>query len=175
MDEFLLAAQALALLKLALSLIVIGFFAIGAERIFGLDPKSDIDALQQAASRGNAFPLALFYVGVLYLLSVVSAVFSDPYDAAIEDAVHRYWADLPGRRSSIRSLTCAPMSALPRAPAVSRNSCRSRGERRRHGYRSVLRFRDLTPNSPLVPALIIRRACERRGHPQNVRRSTATT
>jgi hypothetical protein len=71
MDDFIIAAQAVSLLKLALSLIVIGFFALGAERIFGLDPKSDIDALQQAASRGNALPLALFYVGVLYLLAVV--------------------------------------------------------------------------------------------------------
>ena len=71
MDDFIFTAQALAALKLALSLAVIGFFALGAERIFGLDPKSDIDAFQQAAARGNALPLALFYVGVLYLLSVV--------------------------------------------------------------------------------------------------------
>jgi hypothetical protein len=70
-DGFIFAAQALAGLKLALSLGVIGFFAFGAERIFGLDPKSDIDAFQQAARGGNALPLALLYVGVLYLLSVV--------------------------------------------------------------------------------------------------------
>ena len=71
MDNFIITAQALALTKLLLSLGVIAFFAWGAERIFGLDPKSDIDAFQQAADSGNALPLALFYVGVLYLLSVV--------------------------------------------------------------------------------------------------------
>jgi hypothetical protein len=71
MDRFIVAAQALAALKLALCLALIGFFAWGAERIFGLDPKSDIDALQRAARSGNALPLALFYLGVLYLLSVV--------------------------------------------------------------------------------------------------------
>ena len=71
MDDFIFTAQALAALKLFLSLVVIAFFALGAERIFGLDPKSDIEAFQQAARSGNAFPLALFYVGVLYLLSVV--------------------------------------------------------------------------------------------------------
>ena len=71
MDEFIFTAQALAALKLFLSLVVIAFFALGAERIFGLDPKSDIEALQHAARNGSAFPLALFYVGILYLLSVV--------------------------------------------------------------------------------------------------------
>jgi hypothetical protein len=71
MDDFIFTAQALAILKLTLSLFVIGFFAFGAERIFGLDPKSDIDALQQAARSGNALPLAVLYVGILYLLSVV--------------------------------------------------------------------------------------------------------
>ena len=71
MDGFIFAAQGLAAIKLAVSLGVVGFFAWGAEKIFGLSPRADVDAFQRAAKEGRALPLALFYVGVLYLLSVI--------------------------------------------------------------------------------------------------------
>jgi hypothetical protein len=71
MDDFIFTAQAIAAAKLAVSLGVLAFVAWGAETIFGLAPRSDINAIQKAAEDGNAMPLALFYLGILYLLSVL--------------------------------------------------------------------------------------------------------
>ena len=71
MDPFIFTAQAIAAAKLALSLGVVCFFAWGAEKIFGLSPKSDINAFQRSAKHGKALPLALFYLGVFYLLAVI--------------------------------------------------------------------------------------------------------
>ncbi len=48
-----------------------GLYAVVLERVFGLDPKGDVDAFQKAARDGNALPLALLYLGILYFFAVV--------------------------------------------------------------------------------------------------------
>ncbi|MHB1204801.1 MAG: hypothetical protein ACYCZX_04475 [Rhodospirillaceae bacterium] len=71
MEEAAVAATFINLLKLGLVLGLTGLYAFALERVFGLDPKGDVDAFQKAAKDGNALPLALLYLGVIYFFAVV--------------------------------------------------------------------------------------------------------
>ena len=71
MADAAVAATFINLLKLGLVLALTGLYAFVLERVFGLDPKGDVDAFQKAARAGNALPLALLYLGVMYFFAVV--------------------------------------------------------------------------------------------------------
>lgn len=65
------AATVITTLKLIVVLGLTGLYAVALERVFGLDPRADVDAFQKAARDGNALPLALLYLGILYFFAVV--------------------------------------------------------------------------------------------------------
>lgn len=71
MEHAAIAATVINALKLAVVLALTGLYAVVLERVFGLDPKADVDAFQKAARDGNALPLALLYLGILYFFAVV--------------------------------------------------------------------------------------------------------
>ena len=71
MEAAAVAATFITTVKLAVVLGLAGLYAVVLERVFGLDPKADVDAFQKAAKDGNALPLALVYLGILYFFAVV--------------------------------------------------------------------------------------------------------
>lgn len=71
MEEAAIAATFINAVKLAVVLGLTGLYAVVLERVFGLDPKADVDAFQRAARDGNALPLALLYLGIIYFFAVV--------------------------------------------------------------------------------------------------------
>ena len=71
METGALAATFINTLKLVVVLGLTGLFAFAFERVFGLDPKGDVDAFQKAARAGNALPLALVYLGLIYFFAVI--------------------------------------------------------------------------------------------------------
>ncbi len=71
MEAAAIAATVINAFKLAVVLALTGLYAVVLERVFGLDPQGDVDAFQKAARDGNALPLALLYLGIIYFFAVV--------------------------------------------------------------------------------------------------------
>ena len=71
METAALAATFINAAKLAVVLALTGLYAVVLERVFGLDPKGDVDAFQKAARNGQALPLAVLYLDIIYFFAVV--------------------------------------------------------------------------------------------------------
>lgn len=71
MESAAIAATVINALKLAVVLALTGLYAFVLERVFGLDPKGDVNTFQKAARDGNALPLALLYLGIIYFFAVI--------------------------------------------------------------------------------------------------------
>lgn len=67
-DDFVLTATFLSIAKLAIALGFLGLFAWAIEKATGLDMEGAIDALEDAAKKGNALPMAIFLSAVVITL-----------------------------------------------------------------------------------------------------------
>lgn len=69
--DFILTANLTKLAYMALAFGLVGFAASLFKHVMGLDPVGDINTIQKAARNGQAYPLAVIYLGCFILLSVV--------------------------------------------------------------------------------------------------------
>lgn len=69
--DFIWTANLTKLAYMVLAFAIIAATAALFERVLGLNPEQDIDAIQKAAKDGNALPLAVLYLGCFMVLAVV--------------------------------------------------------------------------------------------------------